>query len=175
MRARIGGLDGTGERMRSMIAIGSVLLWVAGCAGGPSTMPVEWKINPAFDFAGKSRFRFGPEKNENPSDPNATWVQQRNLVRTLIREELAAKGYREDEANADFVVQFYVGTTQRGTMYYYRDAERKGEVDIHMSLSESDPWVWHGWASKTETQGLDVDAAIRQAVQLILERMPPAS
>ncbi len=162
-------------RAISIAAAAASLMWV-GCASvQPGSLRPEWKINADVDWTGKSRYRFGAEKQAASADLEAVWVKQRELVRSLVREEMAAKGYTEDPESADWVVQFYVGTEPRGTMHYYRSTETKGQVDIHISTGESDPWIWHGWATRTVGEYIDADEEIRKAVPLILSKLPPAS
>lgn len=154
----------------------TLVLLAAALAIGCARIQPAWDDIPGSDLAGRHSFRIDtatPPADLGP-DERRTWEDQRTLVRGLIREDLAAKGYRETINDPDFVVRFW---GKRGASYAeeHHYAEQKGSLDIRAVDPETGAWLWHGWASETITRGFDADEEIRRAVAAILERFPTSA
>jgi hypothetical protein len=123
-------------------------------------------------------------------------LNRRRIVEA-IESQLAAQGFRKvsDEASADFIVSYTVGSRDRidvqsypvrfrgawgwGWTYVGRDADvstyREGTLAIDVFDGRTNQPVWHGWATKRITERDVANAAeqIPVAVAAILEKFPP--
>lgn len=137
----------------------------------------EWKFDPNLDLSGRETFRVASAGNAPSTlsaDDQRLWTWRQEMIRGLIRDDLAAKGYREAAADADLRVDFFVASGLKG-METFHEAERRGKIDIHVSDPVTGTWLWHGWATETLVDRLDENEAIREAIPLILSKFPKAS
>ncbi len=182
---------GFGSRSLVVIALGLMLVACASLQTGSD-------FDRAANMSGYHSFAWMPREHYGTHNP---LVVQR--ARDAIQGSLARKGfaYVEDSAQADFLVDFTIGAHDRtdvqtypvpyagpwssgyygwwGRPYWGRDVDvrqyREGTLSIDMFDVRTHKPVWHGWAKKELSQS-DIDrsdAAIRLAVESVLEKFPP--
>lgn len=168
-------------RVRVTAAL-SLVLFASLVLSGCVRLQPSWKFDPDLDLSGRNSFSIA-EATAPPTGMSAgdaqLWTQRRDLVRTLIRDDLVAKGYRETAESPDLLVHSRIGTGSTAVDSFGMDAEfeheRQGTVDIVVADPATGKWLWHGWAKETITERLDANEEIREAVPLILSKFPRAS
>ncbi len=151
-----------------------IAIALAGCA---SRVNPTWATDWDLDLPNRKAFRVarpdGPPKGLEANDQRL-WIERRDLVTGLIRNNLISKGYRVTEADPEMVMHFRVGSGLKGMNTYFEN-ERLGELDIRAADPTSGKWLWQAWATETVTDRLDAREEISEAVPLLLSNFPPAS
>jgi hypothetical protein len=178
------------------IALSLVVSTLAAC----STLQVGSDFDRSAGFSGLHQFSIMQRKHEAVQNPLVV-----SRAEDAIRRELSAKGYTaaSDEANADFTVDFTIGSKERTDINSYPDAYagggwgwghrgwwgggywgtdldvrqyREGTLSIDVFDAHTHRPVWHGWAKK-ELSRKDIEQSetpIRNAVAAVLARFPPS-
>ena len=175
--------------IRTMMTPMVAALVIAAC----TTVTANHDFNPAVNFDQYKTFSWvSPNPLVDPS-PSANPSLER-LIEQTARELLSAKGYRfvEDAADADFVVGFGIGATDKVRAAAYPEAYRgqwhwhaghevsahqhsEGRLVVDIFDVRSHQPAWHGSASRTidVSGGKDPQPAVREALTLILANFPP--
>lgn len=180
--------------MKLRIRAPAIVALIAACATSPS---IDIDYDRGFSFIGLETYAWLPEAGRAQAEggPRNPLIEQR-IVRA-VDSELAARGYRQVEADeADFLVSFLGGTQERMDVYrtydYYRPYGYRwggwvavpetnvrhyteGTLLIDVIDRESQHLVWRGTATGT-VRDLDPDemtARINEAVADILAEFPP--
>lgn len=148
-------------------------LLATALATGCARIQPAWSDLPASDLAGRSSFRIdtATAPADVGGDARKAWEDRRTLVRGLIRHELEARGYREVINDPEFVIRFWGREGADYAQQHHYD-EKRGTLDIRAMDPDTGQWLWHGWASETITRRFDAEAALREAVPMILEKFP---
>jgi hypothetical protein len=193
--SRAGRLVAWGARINGWILIATAAVVLAGCV----SIRVGNDYDRSADFSGFHRFALMSREHHGSRNP---LVVQR--ARDAIEAELTGKGFgfSSDPAEADFVVDFTIGSRERTDVesypsaymgpywgysgwwgYHYWGNEidvrqyREGTLSIDVFDTHSHKPVWHGWAEKELTQR-DLEHSegpIRAAVKAVLSTFPPGS
>ena len=151
-----------------------IAIALAGCA---SRVNPTWATDWDLDLPNRKAFSVarpeGPPKELEEND-RRLWIERRDLVTGLIRNNLISKGYHVAKANPEIVMHFRVGSGPTGMITYF-EKQRLGELDIRAADPTSGQWLWHAWATETVTERLDAREEISEAVPLLLSNFPPAS
>jgi len=151
-----------------------IAIALAGCA---SRVNPTWATDWDLDLPNRKAFSVarpeGPPKELEEND-RRLWIERRDLVTGLIRNNLISKGYHVAKANPEIVMHFRVGSGPTGMITYF-EKQRLGELDIRAADPTSGKWLWHAWATETVTERLDAREEISEAVPLLLSNFPPAS
>lgn len=151
-----------------------IAIALTGCA---SRVNPSWVTDRDLDLPNRKAFSVarpqGPP-NELEANDRRLWIERRDLVTGLIRNDLISKGYHVTETNPEIVMHFRVGSGPKGMNTYFEN-ERLGELDIRAADPTSGKWLWHAWATETVTDRLDAREEISEAVPLLLSNFPPAS
>lgn len=185
----------SGHGLSCWLAAAVAALALAAC----QTLRVASDYDHSASFAGFHSFGWLPREHQGNANP---LVVQR--AHDAIQAELISRGYTysDNSANADFVVDFTIGSRERmdvqsypaayagpGPGWGYRDwwgypywgtqvdvrQYREGTLSIDIFDGHSHRPVWHGWATK-ELTAADIqnsEAPIRAAVTAVLARFPP--
>jgi hypothetical protein len=169
-----------GSNLRSFAVFWISLVCIAslGCV----SIQTDWSVDEALDLSGRKTFAIDqatdPPGGTSEADAKL-WNQRRDLVRRLIRDDLVAKGWREDAEAPDLRVHYRIGRGSAAMVAYRVDArfekEQMGKVDIVVTDPADGKWLWHGWATETIVERLDANEEISKAVPMILSRFPRAS
>ena len=180
-----------------LLSCAVAVLALAACA----TLRVGSDYSRTANFAAYHTFAWMPPHKGYYSEASNPLVVQR--THDAIQQALTAKGYRRvsDPAEADFVVDFTIGSRERTDIYSYPapyggpwiregpywwgapfwgstidvDQYRQGTISIDLFDGRTHRPVWHGWARKRLTRA-DIEhsqSSIREAVEAILARFPP--
>jgi hypothetical protein len=179
-----------------LLGLAAAVTVLAACA----TLSVGSDRDPAASFSAYHSYVWMPPRTKPYESPNPLVVQR---AHDAIQDALAAKGYQlvGDSAQADFVVDFTIGSRERmdvrsypapyagpwigvgpywwGTPYWGNEVDvhqyREGEISIDIFDARTHRPVWHGWARKELTrQDLEHSSgSIRQAVDSVLAQFPP--
>jgi hypothetical protein len=178
------------------LGVAAALLLIASCA----TLRVGSDYDHSASFTSYHTFAWMPPHTKPYESPNPLVIQR---AHDAIQDALTAKGYQlaSDPAEADFVVDFTIGSRERtdirsypapyagpwfgGYGYWWGAPYWGSEVDVHRyregTLSvdifdgHSHRPVWHGWARKELTRA-DIEhsaGAIRETVDSVLAQFPP--
>jgi Domain of unknown function (DUF4136) len=182
------------ESMKSMIrAVAAVV--VATIVAGCSSVSAKHDFNRAVDFDDYKTFSW-ISAHPLVAAPAGTNPLLEGRIQQTARELLMAKGYRfvEDPEQADFVVGFAVGATDkvridsypasyRGAWHwpgvYAQDVNVRQFIEGRLTVDIFDVAThqpaWHGWATKNVTPKDQSDSrpAIREALTAILANFPP--
>ncbi len=95
--------------MRPIAVLAALALWLPACAsfvvgGGPE---------PGAEFGAYGTYAWIPLSELPPPDPMAQNEQVALWMRQVLGEELAARGYRQDDAAPDLRLSLRVGITDR--------------------------------------------------------------
>ncbi len=139
--------------------------------------------------------RASEEANADPEAPFERNSLLDKRVRTAVNTYLEARGFKyADKAESDFLLNYHVRFKDKlygsGTDFgyfgrYYRGGfgsgfnysvrqYQQGTIILDIVDREKDQLVWRGWAVTRSTDGNFDEAEISRAVELILERFPPA-
>lgn len=185
--------NGKSGLMSWWIVAAAVAVLLAACA----SLQVGSDFDRTANMRGYHTFAWMPRDHHGTSNP---LVAQR--AHDAIRGVLTSKGftYSEDSAQADFVVDFTIGSHERtdiqsypapyagagwgyrgwwGYPYWGNEVDvrqyREGVLSIDVFDGRTHRPVWHGWAKK-ELSRADVERSegpVRTAVEAVLERFPP--
>jgi hypothetical protein len=164
-----------------------------------STLQVGSDYDRAASFAGLHTFSIMQREHKDAHNPLVV-----TRTEDAIRAQLSAKGYATaNDANADFTVDFTIGSKERtdvssypepyagagwgwgrggwwGGGYWGNDLDvrqyREGTLSIDVFDARTHRPVWHGWAKK-ELSRKDIEQSeepIRRAVAAVLARFPPS-
>jgi len=175
-----------------------LLALLAVFAIGCTTIPVTMDFDPGQDFSQLQTYAWLPNDPEMRTNPRLHNDLLDARVRGSVDAALADRGFRKvEEANADFLVAYYLGVESRvdvrtvhstfrysrrgwggtmGTDTRVRQYER-GTMLIDVLNPSERRLVWRGSASSRVTQTNDLDRRQRQidnAVTSILKRFPPS-
>jgi Domain of unknown function (DUF4136) len=184
---------------RHLLSAATVMLAFAAC----STLQVGSDYDRSATFSSFHTFAI-MQRNHDHSDRSAVrnpLVAQR--VQDDIKSDLTSRGfvYTDDAAQADFVVDFTVGSRERTDIQTYPQPYAGGwwgggpgwwggpywgnNVDVHqynegtLSIDVFDGRthrpVWHGWAKRALSDS-DLDSPeqpVREAVNSVLAKFPP--
>lgn len=179
----------------SLLLLATILLLTA-C----ETLHVGSDHDPAADFSRYHSFAWMPPHAQRAESSNPLVVQR---AHDAIEAALIGKRYSPagDPAQADFVVDFTIGSRERadvrsypapyggafvrggpywwGTPYWGNEVDlrqyREGTISVDVFDAQSHRPVWHGWARKelTRTDIEHSQGSIREAVDSILATFPP--
>ncbi len=182
--------------MRRVVVLAAAVLAVSACA----TLQVGSDYDHGVDFAGYHSFALMQREHHGASNP---LVAQR--AEDDIKADLASRGfaYVDSPANADFIVDFTIGSKDRtniasypepyvgggwwgwgpgawwGAPYWGSHVDvqqyKEGTLSIDVFDAHTHRPVWHGWAKKPLTQS-DIahpEGPIREAVDQVLAKFPP--
>ncbi len=188
-----------------LIARALVLLLILPAAALLSVSCTTLQVGSDYDrsasFAGYHYFSV--MQREHPDAHNPLVVSRAD---DAIRRELIAKGYAQaaDPANADFTVDFTIGSKERtdfnsypapygragwgwggvgwwGGPYWGDTLDvrqyREGVLSVDIFDAKTHRPVWHGWAKKELTRK-DIEQSeepIRRAVAAVLAKFPPVN
>ncbi len=176
----------------------AVLLPLALVLSGCETMRVGSDYDRAANFSNYHTFTWLPRHNYDSMNP---LIVER--AKDAITSDLELKGYRyvTDSAEADFAVDFTIGSRERVDVHTYPQpyawpwfgygrywwgypywgtgvdvtSYREGRLAIDVFDAKTHRPVWHGWAKKPLSRE-DMEhssQSIRKAVNEILMRFPP--
>lgn len=177
---------------RALAGMVSILLFLGGC----QTLKVRSDYDRQASFAGFHSFTWLARDHHGNANPLT--VQR---VHDAVQAELIRKGfvYVSDGAQADFVVDFTIGSRERievnsypapfvgsywgpgwwGYGYWGNAVDvrqyREGTLSIDVFDARTHRAVWHGWAQK-ELSRADIEHSekpIQEAVDAVLARFPP--
>ena len=177
------------SRWRIGFTAAAVLLTSTAC----STLRVGSDYDRSATFSGYHTYAWLPREHSVASNPLVA-----RHAHEAIDAILRSKGYTpvDDPANADFTVDFTVGSRDRidvqsypmayrgpwhwGLGYYGSDLDvrqyREGTLGIDIFDGRTHQPVWTGWARKALTQA-DLERSegpIREAAAAVLQRFPPS-
>ena len=181
----------------------TLAIGIASLLAACSTIKTVHDSDPSADF---TRYRtWAWISDENLIGPKAGEVQvsyvspiDEQRIRRAVEAEMSAKGYRKaDQAEADLIVSFTVGSEEKTRVYstptgggYYDDfgyggwyggsqvrtvQYTEGTLSVQFYERESKNAVWVGWASKRVSKSDDSEKVINEAVEKILEKFPARS
>lgn len=187
-------------RWRGRVLFGlAVLLPLALALSGCETLRVGTDYDRAANFSSYHTFTWLPRENYGVRDP---LVAQR--TKDTIVNALEQKGYRyvSDPSEADFAVDFTLGSRERVDIHTYPQpyawpwygygrywwgypywgssvdvtTYREGTLAIDVFDAKTHRPVWHGWAKKSLSHEDIVHSteAIRKAVDAVLAKFPPS-
>lgn len=186
-------------RWRSRVLLGlALLLPLALALSGCETLRVGSDYDRAANFSSYHTFTWLPRQEYSYVNP--MMIEQ---AKDAILSALEQKGYRyvADSAEADFAVDFTLGSHERVDVHTYPQPYawpwygygrfwwgypywgtgidvsryREGTLAIDVFDAKTHRPVWHGWAKK-ELSHEDIvksSDAIRQAVDAVLAKFPP--
>lgn len=179
-----------------LLGLSAAAIVLAACA----TLHVGSDHDPAASFSAYHSYVWMPARTNIEDSPNPLVVQR---AHDAIQDALSAKGYQlvSNEAAADFVVDFTIGSRERtdvrsypapyGGPWFWRNTYwwgapywgsevnvhqyREGTISIDIFDGRTHRPVWHGWARKELTrEDLEHSAgSIREAVDSVLAQFPP--
>lgn len=186
-------------RWRGRVLLGlALLLPLALVLSGCETLRVGSDYDRAANFSNYHTFTWLPRQEYGVRDP---LVAER--AKDAILSGLEAKGYRyvSDSAQADFAVDFTLGSRERVDIHTYPQPYawpwygygrywwgypywgtgvsvtryREGTLSIDVFDAKTHRPVWHGWAKKALTHEDIVHSrtSIRKAVDAVLAKFPP--
>ena len=183
----------------------AALLLVAYFAAGCASISTGAHYDETMNFGAYKRFAWIDEQ------PHIVGAEETGIIispltqtkiQAAIRAELERKGFSfvENDADADFVVAYTVGTRNevsvesypqsyhgtwgwhvRGSHYYVNEVTThsytRGTLGVDVFDRKSRKPVWHGWAEKTITTGdkEDPGPTIEAGVSQMLELFPSPS
>jgi hypothetical protein len=169
-----------------LVSLGVLLLLAAGC----ETIQTGSDYDRAASFAGYHSFSIVSRQLSNP------FVVDR--VDNAIRGYLQGRGYvyAADPTQADFTVDFALGSQEPADIQPYPDASagrwydgpgwrggpdlqqyREGTLSVDIFDNKTHRPVWHGWGTKTLSES-DIEESqetIDKAVASVLKNFPPHS
>jgi len=168
------------------------ILLALGC----SSMSVNHDWDRDADFGKYKTYAWAAQPETKPR--NAQEAQQRNdlldkRIRNAVDDELKAKGFTENQASADVLVVYHLGTqdkinvTDWGYRYSYdywgwggRDIDvyqyTQGTLVVDLIDASTKELVWRGSATKTIESNPSPDKVeknVRNAVSAIFAQYPP--
>ncbi len=186
-------------RWRGRVLFGlAVLLPLALALSGCETLRVGSDYDRTASFSNYHSFTWLPRQEYGVSNP---LVVER--AKEAITSALEQKGYRfvENAADADFAVDFTMGSRERVDIHTYPrpyawpwygygrywwgypywgtgvdvTSYREGTLSIDVFDAKTHRPVWHGWAKKplSHEDIVHSAASIREAVDSILAKFPP--
>lgn len=186
-------------RWRGRVLAGlAVLLPLALALSGCETLRVGSDYDRTASFSNYHSFTWLPRQEYGVSNP---LVVER--AKEAITSALEQKGYRfvENAADADFAVDFTMGSRERVDIHTYPrpyawpwygygrywwgypywgtgvdvTSYREGTLSIDVFDAKTHRPVWHGWAKKplSHEDIVHSAASIREAVDSILAKFPP--
>jgi hypothetical protein len=177
-------------------------LVVAVAAAAPAVLAIDVKINhdKAFDFKAAQTWTWSAQRGDvkmartQSDDPAAMRKLAEPFIMSAVSNEMAARGLKEapgaplvvtyyllltTDTSAQTIGQFLPAVTQWGVPPYTA-ATQSLEVMNHGSLvldiTAKDVIVWRGVADakiKRETESLNREKLIREAVRDLLKKFPP--
>ncbi len=191
--------ESSAARWRGLVLFGlAVLLPLALALSGCETLRVGSDYDRTANFSNYHSFTWLPRQQERVVNP---LVVER--AKQAITSALEQKGYRyvENSADADFAVDFTIGSRERVDIHTYPrpyawpwygygpywwgysywgtgidvTRYREGTLSIDVFDAKTHRPVWHGWAKKALSHEdiVHSGASIREAVEAILAKFPP--
>lgn len=178
------------------LACVAALAWLAAC----ETLQTGSDYDRAASFAGYHTFTLMKREHRHMANPLVT-----QRAEDAIKSYLQSRGYVyvEEPAQADFAVDFTLGSKERTDIQSYPDPwmgpgwyggpgwwggpywgntidvyqYREGTLSVDIFDDKTHRPVWHGWAKKTLSRK-DIENSeepIRRAVAAVLGKFPPHS
>ena len=160
--------------------MGFLLVGLIGCEGA-YRIKVETAYGPGVKFEGNV-FTYAWAKEVPPSsgDVHSVNPQTHELVRSLVEQDLTAKGYRKVTSGApDVWLDYGLSREMRGEPYGDTAFPQyaKGSLVLYIIDPESKQWIWRGWARARVDEvanPAERKARLQEAVSKMLADIQPA-
>lgn len=158
-------------RKRNGWRVAVVLAVALGCASNGEPR-VGTSHDPLYAFPAQATFRWSERHNVVPDDPRIERLDIGPLLRRVAAEEFAARGYRQVDGEADYVMSYQV----RIDWFKVQTSEMLGSVTLQLSERDSRHRVWSGFGRSVVHPNLTPEfreERLRRAIRQMLKSFPP--
>ena len=161
----------TRSRVRWLVA--GALLLLLGCKTDDAAVSVSSAYDPLYRFPQQATFAWDERANSLPDDPDIDKKSTDALLRQVIAEAFAARGYRAAGADAPYRLS-YEYTVNRRTGP--DESFAMGSVSLILTERGSRRRLWTGFGQAEIYQGLTPEERhkrLREAFDRMLVSFPP--
>lgn len=156
---------------RACFAVSALCLSLLACAS--DEIPVATNYDPLFRFPAQATYVWDDAANSLPDNPSVDKKSTDALLRQVVDEAFAAKGYRVTTGASDFKLSYqYTLHTFKGV----ESSHATGSVSLLLVERKTGRRVWTGFGEAEAYVGLTPEerrVRLREAFDRMLANFPP--
>ena len=158
---------------RARLLVAALVFAVLACASNDE-IPVSSSYDPLYLFPAQSTFAWDERANSLPEDPDIDRPATDALLKEVVGEAFAARGYRAAGADAPYRLSYqYVVNRRRGP----DESFAMGSVSLNLTERGTRRRLWTGFGRAEIYQGLTPEerrTRLREAMDRMLALFPPS-
>jgi hypothetical protein len=163
-------------KLNTLFTAALVLILVAACSSLEisQTYDEEYNFSDLKTYNWKTALATVAEKSTRSPMLVNPFTEQK--IRRAVERELTAKGFKKQETNPDFLIDYVLGVQSRRVNSYRRYMiYDEGSLVLDFLSARTNKLIWRGRAADW-IEGTDIanEASINEIVKQMLARFPPS-